>query len=136
MTNLLANAAEDTVEGGAIHVREGRDDVVLEVIDTGPPIPEEVLFDRLPAPMSRALAARTPESALPWYGRSARCCTRPRRPKTVPTGAFGSPSGARRHEPQPNAIPVHAKLDRTAGKRNGHPGGPPKWPFFCGRCRD
>ena len=21
-------------------------------------------------------------------------------------------------------------------KRNGHPGKPPKWPFFCGRCRD
>ena len=24
----------------------------------------------------------------------------------------------------------------NGGKRNGHPGKPPKWPFFCGRCRD
>jgi signal transduction histidine kinase len=49
MTNLLANAAEYTGNGGAIHVREGRGDVVLEVVDTGPPIPEHVLpriFDR------------------------------------------------------------------------------------------
>ena len=49
LTNLLANAAEYTADGGAIHVREGRGDVVLEVVDTGPPIPDDVLpriFDR------------------------------------------------------------------------------------------
>jgi signal transduction histidine kinase len=49
MTNLLSNAAEYTANGGAIHVREGRGDVVLEIVDTGPPIPNEVLlqiFDR------------------------------------------------------------------------------------------
>jgi signal transduction histidine kinase len=49
LTNLLANAAEYTADGGSIHVREGRGDVMIEVVDTGPPIPEEVLpriFDR------------------------------------------------------------------------------------------
>jgi len=58
MTNLLANAADYTGDGGAIHVREGRDDVVLEVVDTGPPIPDYVLpriFDRF----ARADTARS-----------------------------------------------------------------------------
>ena len=58
MTNLLANAAEYTADGGAIHVREGRDDLVLEVVDTGPAIPDEVLpriFDRF----ARADTARS-----------------------------------------------------------------------------
>jgi two-component system heavy metal sensor histidine kinase CusS len=58
LTNLLANAAAYTADGGAIHVREGRGDVVLEVVDTGPPIPEDVLpriFDRF----TRADTARS-----------------------------------------------------------------------------
>ena len=49
ISNLLSNAAAYTTERGAIHVREGRGDVLLEVVDTGPPIPEDVLprvFDR------------------------------------------------------------------------------------------
>jgi len=58
MVNLLANAAEYTADGGAIHVREGRGDVLIEVVDTGPPIPAEVLpriFDRF----ARGDAARS-----------------------------------------------------------------------------
>jgi signal transduction histidine kinase len=58
VTNLLSNAVEYTAARGAIHVREGRDEVVLEVRDTGPPIPEHVLpriFDRF----SRADPARS-----------------------------------------------------------------------------
>lgn len=43
MTNLLANAAEYTAEGGAIHVREGRDGVLIEVVDSGPPLAEDLL---------------------------------------------------------------------------------------------
>ena len=43
VTNLLANAAEYTAAMGSIHVREGHDDVLLEVMDTGPPIPANVL---------------------------------------------------------------------------------------------
>jgi len=58
VTNLLANAAEYTAANGAIHVCEGHDDVLLEVVDTGPPIPADVLpriFDRF----SRGDAARS-----------------------------------------------------------------------------
>lgn len=58
LTNLLANAAEYTADGGAIHVREGRGEIVLEVVDTGPPIPDDVLpriFDRF----ARADTARS-----------------------------------------------------------------------------
>jgi len=49
VANLLATAAEYTAAKGAIHVREGHDEVLLEVMDTGPPIPADVLpriFDR------------------------------------------------------------------------------------------
>jgi two-component system sensor histidine kinase QseC len=56
--NLLANAAEYTAAGGAIVARGGSDGVVLEVSDSGPPIPDDLLprvFDRF----TRADAARS-----------------------------------------------------------------------------
>jgi signal transduction histidine kinase len=51
VNNLLANAAEYTVEGGEVVVRAGAEpDVVLDIADSGPAIAEEALpriFDRL-----------------------------------------------------------------------------------------
>ncbi len=58
VTNLLANASAYTAPGGAITVRGGSGDTLLEVADSGPPIPDELLpriFDRF----SRGDAART-----------------------------------------------------------------------------
>ena len=49
VANLLSNAADYTAERGAIVVRGGSFEVLLEVMDSGPPIPEDVLpriFDR------------------------------------------------------------------------------------------
>jgi two-component system sensor histidine kinase QseC len=49
VSNLLSNAAEYTAAAGAVHVREGHGGVLLEVMDTGPSIPADVLpriFDR------------------------------------------------------------------------------------------
>ncbi len=48
--NLLANAAEYTAVGGSIEVNGGVGDVMLDVINSGPPIPAdqlEKIFDRL-----------------------------------------------------------------------------------------
>jgi two-component system, OmpR family, heavy metal sensor histidine kinase CusS len=60
VSNLLSNAAAYTAAGGSIAARDGdgRDDTVLEVADSGPPIPDELLprlFDRF----SRGDAARS-----------------------------------------------------------------------------
>jgi signal transduction histidine kinase len=60
VANLLANAAAYTAPGGSVFVREGdrTAGALFEVVDSGPPIPEEVLprlFDRF----SRADAARS-----------------------------------------------------------------------------
>ncbi|MES1206321.1 MAG: ATP-binding protein [Pseudomonadota bacterium] len=55
--NLLANAAAYTAPGGSITVRGGSGETLLEVADSGPPIPDELLpriFDRF----SRGDAAR------------------------------------------------------------------------------
>jgi two-component system OmpR family sensor kinase len=56
--NLLANAAAYTAPGGSIIVRGGGGDALLEVADSGPPIPDDLLpriFDRF----SRGDAARS-----------------------------------------------------------------------------
>jgi two-component system heavy metal sensor histidine kinase CusS len=56
--NLLANAAAYTAARGSIVVREGAAGALLEVVDSGPPIPDELLpriFDRF----SRGDAARS-----------------------------------------------------------------------------
>ncbi|HVT09477.1 MAG TPA: ATP-binding protein [Polyangia bacterium] len=58
VTNLLANAVAYTAPGGSITVRGGSADTLLEVADSGPPIPEDLLpriFDRF----SRGDAARS-----------------------------------------------------------------------------
>jgi signal transduction histidine kinase len=58
VANLLSNAADYTAERGAIVVRGGSGGVLLEVTDSGPPIPEDVLpriFDRF----SRGDASRS-----------------------------------------------------------------------------
>ena len=58
VANLLSNAADYTAERGAIVVRGGSGEVLLEVMDSGPPIPEDVLpriFDRF----SRGDASRS-----------------------------------------------------------------------------
>lgn len=58
ITNLLANAAEYTAPGGTIVVRAGDAATLVEVWDSGPPIPEDLLprvFDRF----SRADPARS-----------------------------------------------------------------------------
>ncbi|HVY40832.1 MAG TPA: HAMP domain-containing sensor histidine kinase [Polyangia bacterium] len=58
VTNLLANATAYTVPGGSITVRGGSAETLLEVADSGPPIPEDLLprvFDRF----SRGDAARS-----------------------------------------------------------------------------
>jgi two-component system, OmpR family, heavy metal sensor histidine kinase CusS len=49
LANLLANAAAYTAAGGSITVRAGAGDTLLDVSDSGPPIPDELLpriFDR------------------------------------------------------------------------------------------
>jgi two-component system OmpR family sensor kinase len=43
VSNLLSNAVSYTAPGGRIRVRAGGAGVVLEVDDSGPPIPEQVL---------------------------------------------------------------------------------------------
>ena len=56
--NLLANAAAYTAPGGSITVRGGSRGTLLEVADSGPPIPDDLLpriFDRF----SRGDAARS-----------------------------------------------------------------------------
>ena len=58
VANLLSNAADYTAERGAIVVRGGSGEVLLEVMDSGPPIPGDVLpriFDRF----SRGDASRS-----------------------------------------------------------------------------
>jgi len=58
VTNLLANATAYTAPGGSITVRGGSAETLLEVADSGPPIPEDLLpriFDRF----SRGDAARS-----------------------------------------------------------------------------
>jgi two-component system sensor histidine kinase QseC len=58
IANLLANAAAYTAPGGSVVVRDGAGAALLEVVDSGPPIPDELyprLFDRF----SRADAARS-----------------------------------------------------------------------------
>lgn len=59
VTNLLANAAEYTENGGTIRVGDGDDPaVVLEVVDSGPPLADEHL-QRLFEPFWRADEARS-----------------------------------------------------------------------------
>jgi two-component system OmpR family sensor kinase len=72
---LLANAAAYTAPGGAITVRGGSGDTLLEVADSGPPIPDELLpriFDRFSRGDAPAPAAFIAASASRWCAVSAR----------------------------------------------------------------
>jgi Histidine kinase-, DNA gyrase B-, and HSP90-like ATPase len=105
---LLANAAAYTAPGGAITVRGGSGDTLLEVADSGPPIPDELLprifdrFSRGDAPLRRRSLRHRPRAG-------ARCLR-------GPGPARLRPQHARRRRPFPAHPPgVRARSTRRSG---------------------